>query len=290
MGFKQDPPVRRRTADRHPIPLALRIGSAVIIVALLLGFAMLRPACAGLTEQRPAGGEAAPYTSPYTWSNLDRADGRYAYYENGVLASQIGIDVSEHQGAIDWTAVADDGIDFAIVRIGGRGTTEGGLYEDARFEANYEGARSSGIAVGAYFFSQAASVEEAEQEADFVISLIAGRRLELPIVFDHETVAGSGRANDVDDSVISACAKAFCTRIEAAGYSTMIYGNASDLSRYRPSDIGSRPVWLAQYDVAAPTAQFDFSVWQYSNGGSVAGVSTAVDMNILFLTAPQRVE
>ncbi len=291
MGSKQHSPSHGHHDYQNRTPLGVRIIGAVLVVGCLLGFAMLRPSCAGLNDPATKTPQTtASYKSPYAWSNLDRSDGRYAYFENGAIASKLGIDVSEHQGAIDWGDVATDGVEFAMLRIGSRGTTEGGLYEDARFEENYAGAKAADIEVGVYFFSQAVSVEEAQQEADYVISLLAGRYLELPIAFDHETTASYGRANDIDASVISACAKAFCERVEAAGYSTMIYGNASDLSRYSAADIGSRPIWLAEYDVPAPTAQFDFSIWQYTNGGSVAGISTAVDMNILFLTAPQRVE
>lgn len=269
-------------------PRAIDIAIIAVIALAILAFAALRPGCAGLTENETA--QVPAYVSPYDWSNLDRTDGRYAYYEDGKLASRLGIDVSDHQGSIDWNAVAADGIDFALVRVGYRGYTDGDLFADETYATNLDGASAAGLEVGAYFFSQATTPEEAREEAEFVLELVAGRYLDLPIVFDHEPVAdASGRANSLPSSVVSECALAFCERIEEGGHSTMIYGNAADMARYDSSAIGTRPVWFAEYDVPSPTAQFDFSVWQYTNGGLVAGIGTAVDMNILFETAPQKV-
>ena len=79
----------------------------------------------------------------------------------------------------------------------------------------------------------------------------------------------------------TACARAFCERLEQGGYGTMIYGNSGDMARYDRADLGGRPVWFAEYDAAQPHAQFDFAIWQYTNGGSVAGIDTAVDLNLL---------
>ena len=198
------------------------------------------------------------------------------------MRSQLGVDVSDHQGAIDWSAVASDGVDFAFVRVGNRGYTEGALYADTRYAENIDNATSAGLDVGAYFFSQAVSVEEAREEAEFVLRLLAGRYLALPVAYDHEPVAdGAGRANNMDRETLTACARAFCERLEQGGYETMIYGNSGDMARYDRADLGGRPVWFAEYDAAEPHAQFDFAIWQYTNGGSVAGIDTAVDLNLL---------
>lgn len=107
--------------------------------------------------------------SRYDWSNLTYEMTRPYYYEEGILVSRIGIDVSDHQKEIDWQAVADDGIDFAIIRVGYRGYTEGQMYLDSEYAANMQGARDAGIDVGVYFFSQAVDEEEAREEASFVI-------------------------------------------------------------------------------------------------------------------------
>ena len=175
-----------------------------------------------------------------------------------------------------------DGVDFAFVRVGNRGYTEGALYADTRYAENIDNATSAGLDVGAYFFSQAVSVEEAREEAEFVLRLLAGRYLALPVAYDHEPVAdGAGRANNMDRETLTACARAFCERLEQGGYETMIYGNSGDMARYDRADLGGRPVWFAEYDAAEPHAQFDFAIWQYTNGGSVAGIGTAVDLNLL---------
>ena len=280
-------PSRRDTARAHaprPRPVQRRASSRRVLVGLF-ALALLALA-AGLLAGRYAGTPhaAAPaaYVSPYDWTGLERNGDRLAYYEDGVLRSDLGVDVSSHQGAIDWPAVAADGVDFAIVRAGNRGYTEGALYADERFAENVDGAKAAGLATGVYFFSQAVSVEEAREEAEFVLRLLAGRYLALPVAYDHEPVAdGAGRANNVDRETLTACARAFCERLEQGGYETMIYGNSGDMARYDRADLGGRPVWFAEYDAAEPHAQFDFAIWQYTNGGSVAGIDTAVDLNLL---------
>ena len=143
------------------------VAAALTAVALLgsLGF---RAACGPEDAAEPA---AQAYVSPYDWSGLERSGDRLAFRENGEVRSQFGVDVSDHQGAIDWSAVASDGVDFAFVRVGNRGYTEGALYADARYAENIDNATSAGLDVGAYFFSQAVTVEEAREEAEFVLRL-----------------------------------------------------------------------------------------------------------------------
>lgn len=226
---------------------------------------------------------AKPYVSPYDWTGLSRTGDFMSYTEDGQKKSQVGVDVSEHQGAIDWWAVANDGVQFAFVRAGARGYTQGTLSADDHFTSNIDGAEAAGLDVGAYFFSQATNVEEAQEEADFVLELLDGRSLELPVVFDHEPVTDpSGRANNLDKATLTACANAFCERIEAAGYRTMIYGNSGDMARYNRADLGGRSVWFAEYGTGIPSALFDFACWQYTNNGTIDGISTPVDLNIRF--------
>lgn len=236
-----------------------------------------------------------PYESPYDWSQTawEGASGdRAVLYRDGAAISDTGIDVSEFNGDIDWNTVAGDGVSFAFVRVGSRGYTAGALAADARCEQNLDGAAAAGLQVGAYFFSQATTTDEAREEADFLLQLLDGRALDLPVAFDHETVVDAGRANDVNGDELVAIAEAFCERVEAAGYDTLIYGNAHDMLRLGYGLGGAaggrevldgRPTWFAEYDVAQPTARFDFAIWQYSNTGTVAGISTAVDMNLRLL-------
>lgn len=233
---------------------------------------------------------AMHYESPYNWEGLDRSDGRFAYYENGALESLLGVDVSSYQKDISWNEVAADGIEFAFVRLGNRGYTEGGLFEDEYATANLDGAKTAGLKVGAYFFSQAITAEEAREEANFALQVLGGRPLDLPIVFDHEPVPyPEGRANSVDRDTLTACAQAFCETIEAAGYRSMVYGNARDMSRYYLYKLNDLPLWHAEYNTPTPLVFYDISLWQYTDSGQVAGISGGADLNILFLTAPQKI-
>ncbi|WP_232050863.1 GH25 family lysozyme [Arabiibacter massiliensis] len=273
--------LRRRTVPPAPPSPALIVGALAAAALIILAAGLMLGRCDAPATSAPT----APYASPYDWeAGLERDGDRLAYYEDGTLRSQLGVDVSDHQGYIDWQAVAADGVDFVFVRIGNRGYTEGALYADARGTENIDGATAAGLDVGAYFFSQATSEEEAAEEAEFALKLLDGRALALPVAYDHEPVSdAAGRANGIDRETLTACALAFCERFEAAGYATAVYGNKGDMARYDRAALGDRPVWFAEYDAEQPTAQFDFAVWQYTNAGSVAGISASVDLNLLLL-------
>lgn len=257
--------------------------------ALKLMTGMAAAAALGMT----ACGEA-PYVSPYDWNALVRDGERLAYAPDGTVTSRWGIDVSSHQFDINWPAVAAAGVQFAFVRAGNRGATEGGLYEDEYFMANVTGAHEAGIPVATYFFSQAITLAEVEEEADFMLRLLqkaeeTGASFEV-VAFDHEAVDVEGaRANDLDGAFLSDLAIAFCERMQGAGYVPMVYGNQRDLGRMTKTVREAYPLWLAEYDAPTPTAQFDFRIWQYSNAGQVPGIPTEVDLN-LWLPAPDKEE
>ena len=259
-----------------PIVLVL-----VVVVAFLYVLLSVRNCSSGEQSQNV---DVQPrYTSPFDWTCLERDNGRWSYVVGGQVKSRLGIDVSENQGEIDWRSVADDGIEFAIVRVGYRGSTEGDLYADAHYLDNLDGAHEAGLDCGAYFFSQAANEDEAVEEAEFVLALLDGRALEYPVTFDSEEVApgvGKSRAAGLPREQIAAIANAFCARIEEAGYASSIYGNAYDLSRYGVSNLQGKSVWWAEYGSPSPLHSVDIDMWQYSNNGQVAGISTVVDMNM----------
>ena len=252
---------------------------AVVIIAVLLIFGvrmvseLLSPGSAEVGER---------YESSYDWDNLDRAGDRYAYVVNGQVKSRLGIDVADYQGYIDWDEVSSDGIEFAIVRLGYRGATEGELYLDEYFEYNLAAARAAGLDCGVYFFSQAITVEEAVEEAEFVLANLDGASLEYPIAFDFETVSqlGETRTAGLTDDELSEIADAFCDRIERAGYQTLVYGNSWDLRSYDIDAMTGRGIWWAEYDVSYPSQYMDIVMWQYTSDGYVAGVDNTVDMNI----------
>lgn len=198
--------------------------------------------------------------------------------------SELGIDVSQHQGEIDWQAVKDAGVTFAIVRVGGRGYgAKGVLYTDDLAKSYYEGAKAAGIKVGAYFFSQATSVTEAEEEAALVLDFIKDWQLDMPVVYDWEQMLMAGsRTQNVDARVVTDCMKAFCQKIEASGNDAMIYFNPdhSDVQFYI-EEVTAYDFWLAYY-----TQWMDYpykvNMWQYTNQGVMPGIEGDVDINLYF--------
>lgn len=197
---------------------------------------------------------------------------------------KMGIDVSEWQGEIDWQAVAEDGIDFAFIRLGYRGNTEGKLTLDSRYEENMLGAGAAGLKLGIYFYSQAITAEEAIEEANFVLENMGNYPLSYPIVFDWETAGtADARTNGLDNTVLTDCALAFCETIAAAGYTPMIY-IYSDLAytRYELDRLTAYDWWYAGYS-DTPEFYYHFRIWQYSSSGTVNGVEERTDMNLCFL-------
>lgn len=200
----------------------------------------------------------------------------------GNIETLTGIDVSYYQKNIDWNAVASDGIDFAFIRAGYRGYSQGSLNEDECFRQNISGSINAGISTGVYFFSQAISEEEAREEARYVLSLISGYNVTWPIVFDWEPVSdSSARTNNLDGATLTKCAIAFCEVIEDAGYTPMVYFNKSvGYLKYDLRQIQNYEIWFAQY-VTDPDYLYDYQIWQYGSG-SVKGISGACDLNIAF--------
>ena len=219
--------------------------------------------------------------NPYEKSAFSREGDRVSY-EDGTFKSRVGIDVSHHQGEIDWNAVYEDGFEFAIVRIGYRGYgEEGKLCEDTRWLENVKGAKEAGLDVGVYFYAQAINEEEALEEAEFVLNLLDGRTLDLPIVYDPESVLDEpARTDDIGGEQFTKNTKVFCERIQKAGYEPMVYANmlweAFELDLAQLPEV---PVWYADYQ-EVPQTPYDFSIWQYSEKGSVAGVEGPCDLDL----------
>ena len=194
-----------------------------------------------------------------------------------------GIDVSEHQYDIDWEKVAADGIDFAMIRVGYRGSTAGQIYMDEYFEKNIAGATAAGLKVGVYFYSQAINAEEAAEEAAFVLNAIRPYKVTFPVVFDWEIVGGSdARTYTVSRAVLCESAKTFCSAVEDAGYDAMIYFTQYlGYRKYILRQLSDYEFWYAEYE-AKPRIVFNFDMWQYSSTGSVNGIDGDVDLNIYF--------
>ena len=220
----------------------------------------------------------------YTQENLNILEtGEYQYVENGQVTSHKGIDVSKHQGEIDWQQVAADGVEYAFIRVGLRGYGTGKLVEDEFFEQNIKGALSAGIKVGVYFYTQAINEEELLEEANFVLEKIAPYRIECPVVFDVEKVSGDdGRMNSLTVEERTSLTLLFCQTIENAGYKPMIYHNMEmgalllDLTRLENYD-----KWFAYYN-ADFYYPYQYEIWQYTDSGTVNGIDGPVDLNISF--------
>ena len=197
--------------------------------------------------------------------------------------SYAGIDVSSHQGVIDWQQVKDYGIEFAIIRLGYRGYDYGNICMDEHALYNLSEAKAAGLKVGAYFFSQAISEAEAVEEAEFALNVLGDFELDLPLVFDWEKVEYSdARTDKVKKSELMTYIKAFCGKVEEAGYQPMIYFNPTLADTHLELiDLVQYPFWLAAYSSQTGMAfPYRMEFWQYSDSGSVPGIEKPVDLNI----------
>ncbi len=207
-------------------------------------------------------------------------DGMRQYSGEG-YTSMLGIDVSSHQGEVDWQQVAEDGVEFVMLRLGYRGYGTGSVNLDSRFEENVVGAVKAGLHVGVYFFSQAVNVEEALEEADFVLAELKPFNIDLPVAFDWETIGTSkARTDDVTGEELTKLAEAFCSEIEQAGYESMIYFYLDlGYKQYDLSALTDYQFWLCEY-ARKPSFYYTFSMWQYSKTGTFPGISGQVDLNL----------
>lgn len=218
-------------------------------------------------------------------NNNFTADSNLKYYdENGKSASTEGIDVSSYSGDIDWKKVKESGIDFAMIRVGGRGYGDSGeMYTDERALEYINGAKAEGIKIGAYFFSQAISTEEAVEEADYVKTILGDIKLDYPVAYDWEIIKDDdARTDNVSASQATECARAFCDRVKENGYTPIIYSPSRELYfKYDLSRLADIDIWYCEY-ANVPTFYYEFSMWQYSATGSVDGIEGTVDLNICF--------
>ena len=197
---------------------------------------------------------------------------------DGVTAQ--GIDVSEHQGDINWDAVKASGVDFAILRVGFGAPSFGGR-TDYQFQRNISECERLGIPYGIYLYSYAWDDGQAADEAAFVISNIAGHSPQLPIYYDLEdnSIIADGRQGG-----IASRASVFCNRILNAGYKVGIYANLNWFNNILTDPVFNSPSWdhwIAQYNYQCDYAG-KYSFWQYASDGSVDGISGSVDMNYAY--------
>ena len=194
----------------------------------------------------------------------------------------LGIDVSKWQKEIDWDKVKNEGVDFAIIRCGYRGSVTGSLVEDPYFEQNIKGARAAGIKVGVYFFTQAVNEVEAVEEASMVISLVRDYELQYPVFIDTEGAGGNGRADSLNVEERTAVCEAFCTTVKNAGLEAGVYANRNWYNnKLTASTLESYAIWLAEYR-SVPLYQGYYQMWQYTSKGKINGINGNVDLNVSY--------
>ncbi len=227
--------------------------------------------------------------NPWNEEDFDIINGK-PVYKNSDYRVLTGIDVSEHQHSINWPLVAQSNLDYAYIRLGRRGYTEGGLFEDPYYATNMRGAENIGLDVGVYFFSQAINVQEAIEEAQFVLDHLSGYRVTLPVVYDWEKIGtDDARTNELPVSTRTDCAIAFCETIKRAGYTPAIYFNRNigyygyDLSRLTDYEF-----WFALPEASYPSFYYAVDSWQYSFTETIPGIETETDMNLRFIPVPQE--
>lgn len=196
---------------------------------------------------------------------------------------KTGIDVSKHQGEIDWKKVNANNVEFAIVRAGiGKLTSQ----KDPFFEKNYKGCKENNIPCGAYWYSYAKSEPEAKQEAVTCLAVIKGKQFEYPIYFDIE----ENSQFKLGKAKCTAIAKAFCETVEKAGYFVGIYSSKSGLENYIDESLRNRyTIWVAHVGVAKTTYQ-GAAMWQHSWKGRINGLNGDVDCNYCYTDFPSVIK
>ena len=212
-----------------------------------------------------------------------------ARFENAVPL--YGIDVSEHQPAeINWERIKTSGVDYVFARAGYRGTDKGGLHIDENFEKYVKEADKAGLMIGAYFYSQALTPEEAIEEADFLLEQVKSYNITLPLVIDYEIYKGGRLDKKIDAGEMYAASLyhdvvlAFCRHVEEAGYESAVYANKDMLTNYMQADLldDSATIWLARYDEKAGL-KADYWFWQCSDSGQAGDMDELIDRDFWYM-------
>ena len=262
--------------------LTQTIGTSKKKIITKLGALLLS---AALCFAMPFGAFASQVTkSIYTGTNYTQN----SRFDNSIITN--GIDISEHNGDIDFAKLKKTDTKITIIRVGCRGYgSKGTLMKDKRFDDNIKKALENGFETGVYFYSQALTEKEAEEEAKFVLKYIEGYKFELPVYFDYEFAGvSSGRLDSawrnrtINKEQMTKNAIAFCTKIEDEGYRAGIYASKSfyeDNLVY--SELEDYAIWVAHY--ASKTAYAGlYQAWQYSSKGKVSGIDGYVDSNFIY--------
>lgn len=288
-----------RFVRRNKKPLLLRaLFAAIPVLAVVLilrgcgaGGSGETSSSSGTTDSTVLSWETITYTNPAAAYDSTKfvKDGYFMSYEDENYVSVQGIDVSSYTGDIDWEKVQNAGIRFAFLRVGYRGYTEGGISRDAKFDENLAACEKLGIPVGIYFYSQAVSEAEAEEEAEFCLDCIQGHDIALPVIYDpEEAPSEDARTADLTKEQVTKNALAFMAVIREAGYVPGIYANREwqktmlDMTQFE-----DEVIWFAGF-TDTPQTSYHFEYWQYLYNGRVDGIGSDVDVDMDIRMVPKN--
>lgn len=298
--YNEDVTIYIRWAEELGVKFDSWGGSAVAAAKYELDDIPVRPEDPVRDGWTFAGWYADPeLTEEFDWEQpMTQRRTAYAKWEKQADMVQQGIDVARYQEKVDWKTVKGSGRSFVFIRAGYRGyAKEGTLNTDLNFETNYAGALDAGMDIGVYFFSQAITEAEARAEAQYVLKLLNGRALGLPVMMDYEIPTdnagrNTGRLYDakLSDEMYAKICLAFCKEIEKNGYTAGVYAGSSILNKgvNVALEEAGYPVWLAHWTVQT-RYDGDFTYWQYSGGSDVAGIAAKTDKDVRYVTAPKQV-
>lgn len=227
------------------------------------------------------------YGDEVVTSSCSVTDDFYSYYgiskdslENSTKILAKGIDVSYSQGVIDWEKVKKSGVQFAILRAGyGREISQ----KDSQFERNYSECKRLGIPVGTYWYTYAKTTDEAIKEAETCLKIIQGKQFEYPVAFDIEETDSLQNATEL--------CKAFCNKLESAGYYTAIYSFKSAFENNINDDVKSKyDTFLSHIGVEKTSYKGNYGLWQYSWTGKIDGISGDVDLDYCYKDYPNIIK
>lgn len=211
-------------------------------------------------------------------------EGTATYMAGTEQEAKKGIDVSTFQGDIDWKKAKNDGMDFAIIRLGFRGYESGKIVLDSKYEDNIEGSLKAGLDTGVYFFTEALNEQEAIEEAEFVIENLEGYKINMPVVIDVEESANTEktRTRDLTKEQRTKNVIAFCEKIKEAGYDVMIYGNLkSFMIMMNIEELEEYDKWFAYYRYPFHFP-YKIKMWQYTAYERIDGIDGKTDVNLMF--------
>lgn len=220
----------------------------------------------------------------YAKSRFVYKDPIMSYYVNGKEESWCGVDISSKQGVVDFKKLKKAGCDYVMIKVGGRGYSSGELVLDEKLKDYMTGAKSAGLDIGVYFFSQAVTEDEVEEEVETLLEAIKDYSVTYPVVFRMQEVEGDmARVDALDKDSRTELAEIFLSTVKKAGYTPMLYGNKEWLvTKIDLEALDEYDVWLSQ-EADSPDYPYEFNMWQYEKDGTISGISEETGLNICFV-------